>query len=166
MLADVRRPDSPSTVPLEFSAELYYPDGVSASFYCSFQTANQQWANVSGEKGLVDVRDFVVPFFGSEVAFTCTKAVLNQQGCRFHMEDHTQRHAVAEHGDGDATAQETNMIRTFSELVLSGRVDPQWGEIALKTQGVLDACLESARNNGRLVEVADFACADTPRGQQ
>jgi hypothetical protein len=38
-------------------------------------------------------------------------------------------------------------------LVLAGKVDPTWGEIALKTQIVLDACLASARNGGALVEV-------------
>ena len=45
------------------------------------------------------------------------------------------------------------MIRTFSALVLSGKVDPSWGEIALETQLVLDACLRSARDGGRLVAV-------------
>jgi predicted dehydrogenase len=153
LLAEARRPDSPQTVPLEFSAELLFPDGVSAGFYCSFQTENQQWANISGDKGFVHVPDFVLPCFGSEAAFFSTNAVFHVHGCRFHMEDHTQRHAVAEYSDGHATAQETNMFRTFSNLVLSGRVDPHWSDIALKTQQVLDACLQSAQNGGGLVGV-------------
>jgi hypothetical protein len=45
------------------------------------------------------------------------------------------------------------MIRTFSGLVLGGKVDPVWGEIALKTQTVLDACLASARSGSAMVEV-------------
>jgi hypothetical protein len=61
---------------------------------------------------------------------------------------------VTEYSDGAADAQETNMIRTFSGLALSGQPDPTWGEIALKTQVVLDACLHSARTGGGLVEVA------------
>ena len=35
--------------------------GVSASFYCSFNTELQQWAHVSGTKGSISVRDFVLP---------------------------------------------------------------------------------------------------------
>ena len=46
------------------------------------------------------------------------------------------------------------MIHNFSALVLSGKLEPIWGEIALKTQLVLDACLESARDGGRVVRVA------------
>ena len=41
----------------------------------------------------------------------------------------------------------------FAQLSLSGRLDPYWGEIALKTQQVLDACLQSARAAGRMVAV-------------
>src|SRR5262249_53597780 len=33
-------------VPVEFSGELFYPGGATASFYCSFRAENQQWATV------------------------------------------------------------------------------------------------------------------------
>jgi predicted dehydrogenase len=138
-------------VPTEFSGELFFPGGVSGSFYCSFRTENQQWAHVSGTSGSVHVPDFVLPFFGCESAFEANRPVFRVQGCSFHMESHPRRHTVAEYSDGTAGSQETNMIRTFSDLVLSGKVDPSWGEIALKTQLVLDACLRSARDGSRLV---------------
>src|SRR5262249_35915248 len=48
-------------VPMEFSGELFFPGGVSGSFYCSFRTQNQQWAHVSGTGGSVHVPDFVLP---------------------------------------------------------------------------------------------------------
>jgi len=35
--------------------------------------------------------------------------------------------------------------------VLSGQPDPHWAEVALKTQRVMDACLESARKDGASV---------------
>lgn len=38
-------------------------------------------------------------------------------------------------------------------LALAGKPDPGWGEIALKTQQVLNACLASARSEGRMTEV-------------
>jgi predicted dehydrogenase len=110
LLAEAGRPDK---VPFEMSADLLFPDGVSASLFCSFQTANQQWANVSGTRGLVHVPDFVLPFYGDEVGFEVTGSVFDVQGCEF--------------------------------LVTAGRLDPSWGEIALATQVVVDACVESAR---------------------
>ena len=48
------------SVPTEFSGELVFGSGVSASFYCSFKTENQEWANVSGTGGYVEVPDFVL----------------------------------------------------------------------------------------------------------
>ena len=71
------------------------------------------------------------------------------------MESHPRRVAAHEYSSGAATAQETNMIRTFAGLVTSGQLDPQWGEIALKTQQVLDACLRSAGQGGRAVPTVE-----------
>jgi predicted dehydrogenase len=140
-------------VPLEFSGELFWPDGVSASFYCSFNTELQQWAHVSGTKGSIALRDFVLPYFGCESEFIADRPVFNVKGTSYHWESHPKRYAVTEYSDGAVDAQETNMIRTFSGLVLGGRPDPTWGEIALKTQRVLDACLASARSGGTVIEV-------------
>jgi predicted dehydrogenase len=131
-------------VPIEFSGELFFQGGVSASFYCSFQTENQQWASVSGTRGSLSLKDFVLPFFGSESAFESHKPTFSVRGCQFDMEEHTQRFAVHEHSNNAPDAQETNMIRTFSNIVLSGKVEPRWADNALKTQLVMDACLRSA----------------------
>ncbi len=141
-------------VPLEFSAELFYAGGVSASFYCSFVTDNQQWAIVSGTKGYLDVPDFVLPFFGSEAAFNVNHNVFRVRGCDFNMAHHGRRCAVAEYSNSTEDSQETNMIRTFAQIVTSGQLEPRWGEIALKTQQVLDACMVSAREDGKLVAVS------------
>src|SRR5204863_1617235 len=37
-----------TAVPTEFSGELVFDGGVSASFYCSFRTALEQWASITG----------------------------------------------------------------------------------------------------------------------
>jgi predicted dehydrogenase len=140
-------------VPLEFSGELFWPNGVSASFYCSFNTELQQWAHVSGTKGSISIRDFVLPYYGCESEFIADRPVFNVKGTSYHWESHPRRFAVAEYSDGAPDAQETNMIRTFSGLVVSKKPDPTWGEIALKTQTVLDACLASARKDDAMVEV-------------
>jgi hypothetical protein len=37
--------------------------------------------------------------------------------------------------------------------VLSGKLDPHWPQISLLTQRVLDACLLSARQGSKVIEV-------------
>lgn len=151
MLNGASRPDSPDKVPTEFSGELFYDDGVSASFYCSFITANQQWANICGTEGNIHLDDFVVPCYGSEVGFNISKIQSNQHVCDFNMERRDRRVITQEYSSSHPTAQETSLFRNFGDLVLGGNPDPKWGEITLKTQQVMMASLASARNGGKPV---------------
>jgi predicted dehydrogenase len=146
LLAERGRPDSCSPVPIDFSGELLFAGGISAGFYCSFITEIQQWANVSGAKGHLHVTDFVLPWYGSELTFAVTNPLYDVRGCDFNMQNRTRRVTVAEYSNSFAPSQESNMIRHFADHVLSRQIDESWGEIALKTQQVLDACLASARN--------------------
>jgi len=140
-------------VPTEFAMELHFAEGVTASNYCSFLTENQQWANIGGTRGFAHLRDFVLPFFGNQVTFDVTNAVFEHRVCDFQAEDRTRTVAVNEYATSAHNSQETNMIRNFAALVLSGRIDPSWGEITRKTQRVMDACLQSARQNGAVISV-------------
>jgi predicted dehydrogenase len=141
-------------VPMEFSGELFFPGGESASFFCSYRTGNQQWATVSGTHGSVHVPDFVVPFYGNEASFEANAPVLRVRSCcDFNMESHPRRLAVHEYSNGRPNAQETHMIQTFAQIVTSDQCQPQWGEQALATQRVLDALLSSARQDGSVVAV-------------
>ena len=151
ILNGVQRTDSPNQVPLEFQGELHFASGVSASFYNSFRGHNQQWLNISGSKGYVQLNDFVLPFYGPTVGFDVCNHEFTFDGCRFNMEERTQPVRVPEYSNNAATAQETNQFTTFSQLVLDGKTDEHWPNIALKTQAILDAALESARNNGAAV---------------
>ena len=153
LLAQRGRPDSSRPVSSDLSGELYFADGCSASFYCSFLSELQQWAHLSGTAGSMYIPDFVLPYYGSEVAFEVCKASLEVKVCDFNMEARTRRVTVPEYSHGDASAQESQMFRRFAELALSGWPDPFWGEIALKTQAVSDACLRSAEQGGRRVAV-------------
>jgi predicted dehydrogenase len=153
MLSEHRRSDSPDPVPTDFSAELFYPNGVSANLYCSFRSGIQQWAVVSGTHGAVYVPDFVLPHYGSEAGFAVSNPVFQVTGCDFNMERHTRHVAVHEYSNSAENAQETAMFRKFAELVLAGSPDPYWGESSWKTQRVLDACLLSARSQGRRTDV-------------
>ena len=69
-------------------------------------------------------------------------------GTDFRIERHERRVAVNEYANNHPTAQETKLFRNFGDLVLSGKIDDHWPEIALKTQQVMNACLDSARNGG------------------
>jgi predicted dehydrogenase len=140
-------------VPMQFSGELFFKSGVTASFYCSFVTENQQWAHISGTKGHVTVRDFVLPYFGSEAGFEITNSHFEVNGLNFNMESRTRRIAVNEYSNNAPNSQETNLFRNFASLVLSKKTDSHWPEIALKTQQIMDACLKSARDEGKLVSL-------------
>ncbi|WP_437225551.1 Gfo/Idh/MocA family protein [Planctomicrobium sp. SH661] len=144
-----------AAVPTEVSAEMLFEGGVSASFYCSFLTDHQQFVHVSGTKGNLMVNDFVLPHFGNETAFTVSQSVFDIQGTRFNMQNYPRRVAVRELSNNGVDAQETNLFRTFSQLVNEGRIDPYWPDISMKTQIVLDACLESARNDARPVRISN-----------
>ena len=151
ILHGARRPDSAADVPMEFQGELHFRSGVSATFFNSFRANHQQWVNISGTKGYVQVNDFVLPYFGNEVAFEAGNHNFAVDGCHFNMEKVLHRHAVSEHSNNTRNSQEAAMFRTFAGLVLSGKRDSHWPEIALMTQRVLDAALTSAHNGGTAV---------------
>ena len=153
MIRGAARGDSPDQVPIEFSGEFFYENGTTASYYCSFITANQQWAHVCGTEGTVRLDDFVVPFFGSDVKYTVSNTESNQHVCDFNMEQRERIVSVKEHANAHPTAQETNLFRTFGDLVLSGTPDPKWGEITLQTQRVVMACIESSKKDGERVKL-------------
>ncbi len=145
ILTERKRQDSPLSVPLEFSAELTFDEQVTASLYCSFLTHHQQWANVSGDRGYIHINDFVLPYHGSHSRFDISNAEFVVDKCDFSMHDHRQTILTDEPGSSATDSQETRLFRNFSDLVLGGSVDRSWEQYALKTQRVLDACLESAR---------------------
>ena len=153
ILTGAGRADSSDQVPVEFSGELFFDDGVSASFYNSFLTENQQLISVSGNKGQLTLNDFVLPYYDAEVGFDVTNARFEVNGSQFNMERHTKHHAVKEYSNNHPSAQETRLFRTFAECVHTGKIDPHWPDIALKTQQVMDACLKSARNGGMVMDL-------------
>ncbi|WP_164102165.1 Gfo/Idh/MocA family protein [Candidatus Laterigemmans baculatus] len=153
ILSELCGGESDGPVPAEFSGELFFADGVSASFYCSFLAENQQWAVISGERGYVRVDDFVLPWMGPELAWETCQHVFDTEEARFNMNRHARREAIAEYSHGAPGAQEVTMVQRFAELVRSGSPDPYWPEIALRTQQVMDACLRSAQQDGAAVEL-------------
>jgi predicted dehydrogenase len=143
--------DSPAPVPTEFSGELLFANGVSSNFYCSFDSADEQWAIITGSEGIIRLDDFVLPFFGNEIAFETINADLKVTGCDFNMEPNRRRIVVPEYSNSHATSQETNLFKDFAAQIQSGKLNPEWPEIAFKTQAVMEACLQSARSRSGLI---------------
>ena len=151
ILNGVKRADSADIVPMEFQGEMHFANGVSATFFNSFRTNHQQWAHVSGSKGYLAVNDFVLPYYGNEVAFDVGNHNFSADGCHFVMEKFLKTHQLPEYSNNTKNAQETALFRNFAALVLDGKLDGFWPEVALKTQRILDAALKSARNGGAAV---------------
>ncbi|MGU7774273.1 Gfo/Idh/MocA family protein [Burkholderia sp. MR1-5-21] len=143
-LKGMPRPDGSGVTPIEFEGELLFDNGVSATLYNAFNTSRQQWACISGAKGYLHLKDFVLPHFGNEVSFTVGNDSFGGNGCFFNLERHERTISLAEYSNNHPTAQESNLYRTFADLVLSGKRDPFWPDVALKTQRILDALIESA----------------------
>jgi predicted dehydrogenase len=72
------------------------------------------------------------------------------------MRRHARSVIIPEYSNSHETAQEANLFRTFSTLATSGSPDRRWGEVALATQVVMDACARSARE-GRPVSLGSSA---------
>lgn len=162
-LSEFQHQNSKSAVPTEFSGEMFYDEGISVSFYCSFLTETEQWAMVSGTQGHLWVPDFVLPFTGKQIVFETGNPVFNVQGCDFEMQPGTARLVVDESSHSDSTAQESRMFRTFTDQVRSGALNTVWPEMALKTQRVMQACQESAFAQGRSVLLAEASAQEGDR---
>jgi len=128
------------SAPTELSGELFFEDGVSAGFYCSFLAPLQQWVAVSGQKGWLRLPDFVHPFDSYEPALEVnrTEVRITDGGskCPAGADPIIQGHP---------TAQDTRMFRNFADQVFSGKLNDDWPVWALKTQQVTDACFQSAQ---------------------
>jgi predicted dehydrogenase len=130
---------SASSAPTEFSAELFFEDGVSAEFYSSFLTAKQQWAAIGGRNGWLWLPDFIHPRNGYEPAFELNDAEVRvDSGAKCPP-------GTDPSGYGHATAQDTRMFRNFANQIFSGQLNDDWPMWARQTQKVMDACLEAGR---------------------
>jgi len=124
---------------VEFSGEMLYDKGMSVAFYSSFLAGRQQWVHVSGQKGWLWLPDFVHPFNSYEPAFEVNEKMIR---CEAEVKCPPDADPMVQ---GHPTAQDTRMWRNFAEQVVSGKLNDDWPWWALKTQIVMDACHEAAR---------------------
>jgi predicted dehydrogenase len=143
------------SVPTEFSAELYFPGGVSASYFTSFHVRNTQTVVISGTNGALQFNDFVLPLEGDTSRYDVVQSAFGADGCVFVMQDGRQINELTVPANNAPGSQEANMIASFSNIVLSGVRDARWEDWCLLTQRVVDAAMTSARQGGAPVSLAD-----------
>jgi predicted dehydrogenase len=137
---------SPAPTPTDFSGEMIFDENTSAGFHCSFLTSFQQWGIISGTKGGIMISDFVHPSNIHNPSFTVNGALVHVKCCDC-QDTHTESRIQA---------QDTNMMRNFAHQIQTGILNDEWPMMSLKTQRVMDACYESAKNDGRLISVQQF----------
>jgi predicted dehydrogenase len=143
------------SVPAEFSGELFFDRGRTASVYCSFLAELQQWSHVSGDLGHLVVDDFVLPYYGNRTSYVTHSPVFHVRNCDCRMEDRRQTHTCNEYSEGHPTAQEVLLFDDFSRLVIAGAPDNRWLDYAEKTQRVVDALKRSADNQSTPVYLTE-----------
>ncbi|MBL8892321.1 MAG: Gfo/Idh/MocA family oxidoreductase [Planctomycetaceae bacterium] len=139
------QPSSSNVPAREFSGELYFSAGRTASLYCSFLNQHQQWVHFSGTQGNFWVDDFVLPWFGNRLRVRERQVSFNESGFDFNYECHGQDFWYDEYGNGHPSAQEVQLVRKFVELTKSP--DTYWPQIAQKAQHVMQALWDSAVMN-------------------
>lgn len=130
--------------PTEFTGELVFADGATASLYCSFLNHHQQWVHVSGTEGSLSMDDFVLPWFGNQLGIRYRAAAFNETGFDFNYERRGEDLLVNEYANGHPSAQEVKLVAKFRELALSGRPDAYWPSVSQQTQTIMQALWDSA----------------------
>ncbi len=146
------RPGGDDWVPGQFAGELVFEDGATAGFFCSFLSANQQTATVSGDSAYLSVDDFVLPLYDSQTGWQVHRHELEIDNCRWNFRRRTDSHRCDEYHSGEANAPEVQMVRTFAEKVLATAPDASLAERAVQTQRVLDACRRSDDAGGGFID--------------
>jgi predicted dehydrogenase len=143
ILSERQSSSSPGATPSDFSGELFFDNDISAGFYNSFLAAYQEWVVISGTNGLLRLSDFVHPASIHEPSFEVNGSEIKVRCCD----------CTGPHTESKAQAQDTRMIRNFADQIFSGTLNDEWPMMALKTQQVVDACLESARQGGKIIKI-------------
>ncbi len=150
-LSRLTREGSDDWVPGEFAGELVFDNDVTAAFFCSFQTANQQTATISGDTGYLSVDDYVLPLFDSKTNWQIDRHELEIDNCRWNFKRRSQPFFCDEYHAGESNAQEVEMVRRFADIALTGQLDDSLADRAVQTQRILDACRQSDNAGGGMI---------------
>jgi len=135
-------------VPTYCSALLKFSGGRLGRFDCSFLHPLRQWAELAGQRAVLQVDDFVVTRQREEASFTVTAGSIADKAITFPSEV-----LAAKRFDG--CVQHVRLIETMSAIVQKGTLDPFWPKVSLQTQTIVCALLASAAEGGRWLSLGD-----------
>lgn len=150
---------APSGVPIDASFTLDFDGGAVADCHCAFNTIMRQWVEVAGDAGVLRCDDFVLPrTSGPRSAARFSLALgtrLEDDHCRV-VDEEAQDHVFHD------VCQEAAMFDAVAAAAREAQRGPlpadhpahQWLRLAIDTQAVVDAVMESLDDGGRDKEVA------------
>jgi predicted dehydrogenase len=140
-------------VPGEFTGQMKFASGMTASFFTSFRCGNQQTALFSGADGYLSLDDFVLPFASASTSYEVQSHQVDIDRCRWHCRNRSETRRFDEYASGESSAQEVRMIQRMNEIVTSKKTDSSLAKRSLHTQIVLDAMRKSDAAGGRWIDL-------------
>jgi len=126
-----------------FTGLMWYNDGRSAHYDCTFGESTRQWVEYSGSEGCIYVDDFVIPW-NSQVTFNNSAEETPESISKFKVVKYPGK--SREVSVNWKFVEEQDMIEDMCKIVRSGKLDPFWVEAALKTHLLLILSLKSAKD--------------------
>jgi len=122
------------------TAVLWFNDGRSAHYDCTFGEETRQWVDCTGDNGSIFVDDFVIPW-SSKFSFG-NDAKEKENISKFTVTHYPgkSREIVVD----SPLLQEQQMIEDMCNIIKSGKIDLFWVEVALKTHLLVCLTLKSA----------------------
>jgi len=120
---------------------MWYNDGRSAHYDCTFGESTRQWMELAGNNGSIYVDDYVVPW-SSKWSFGDEASVPEKSGS-FKVTHYPgkSRDIVVKF----SLEEEQQMIEDMCKIIKSGKLDMFWVEVALKTHLLVELTLKSAK---------------------
>ena len=143
-----------SGVLLACGATLYWADGKTATFSCSFLTNLTMDITLVGTNGTLHVTDFVIPYEEKSAEFSVASKS-NFAQLHIGWDPLPSKHVVT-----TDLPQEALMVQELARLVQNirdagGKPEGKWPAITRKTQVVLDAVKASIDKGSEPVEIAN-----------
>jgi len=125
----------------DISCWIFFRDDRVASFDCSYHNPFRQTAEIVGEKGTAEIREWSLPN-EKQCHYTVHHSTLNSYDC-------TENVRSAKFTN---SKQEVEMVHRMSRIHQTGKVEMIWPLVTLLTEKILDACRRSIDRSGELVE--------------
>eukprot|EP01083_Nonionella_stella_P210723 762586_1 len=125
----------------DVSVWLFFSSDRVASFDCSYHCPLRQHAELVGDRGTINIRQFVIPN-EKKSQYTIHYSTLNTYDTTEHIELKEFMNCI----------QEVDMIKRMTKIAITNKTEQFWPSVSLMTEKILDACRRSINKDGALVE--------------